>query len=170
MILLFKPVWLKGLNYACIKTKFKYCSLWSWILLLLMFPFDNSKHNFKTKVIALNGNLIFLLYFFITVDNSGVRLIGPNGLLELEGRRSPRTSPQQTLLQGILNHHPGASPLLSSLQGGPNGILGPHRLPPYTSTSTGQYKISSFSISYIRNKNANTSFFNIGFDPLWMWE
>ncbi|ODM94544.1 Ecdysone-induced protein 74EF [Orchesella cincta] len=67
----------------------------------------------------------------------GVRLIGPNGLLELEGRRSPRTSPQQTLLQGILNHHPGASPLLTSLQGGPNGILGPHRLPPYTSTSTG---------------------------------
>lgn len=71
------------------------------------------------------------------LDNSGVRLIGPNGLIELEGRRSPRTSPQQTLLQGILNHHPGASPLLSSLQGGPNGIIGPHRLPPYTTTSTG---------------------------------
>ncbi|CAG7729960.1 unnamed protein product [Allacma fusca] len=68
---------------------------------------------------------------------SGVRLIASNGLLELEGRRSPRTSPPRTLLQGILNHHPGASPLLNSLQGVPNGIIGNHRLPPYTSGSTG---------------------------------
>jgi len=88
--------------------------------------------------LLLRRNLICFYLYLFTVDNSGVRLIGPNGLLELEGRRSPRTSPQQTLLQGILNHHPGASPLLTSLQGGPNGILGPHRLPPYTSQSTGK--------------------------------
>ena len=77
-------------------------------------------------------------YSFFPVDTAGgVRLIAPNGLVELDGRRSPRTSPPRTLLQGILNHHPGTSPLLNSLQGVSNGLLGSHRLPPYTSGSTG---------------------------------
>jgi len=75
-----------------------------------------------------------LMKRYLDTSATGVRL---NGLLELEGRRSPRTSPPRTLLQGILNHHAGASPLLGSIQGVPNGILGSHRPPPYTTGSTG---------------------------------
>jgi len=82
-------------------------------------------------------SFIYLIFFLCAVDNSSVRLMTQSGLLDLEGRRSPRTSPPRTLLQGILNHQPGASPLISSLQGAANGILGGHRVPPFTSTATG---------------------------------
>jgi hypothetical protein len=85
---------------------------------------------------SLISNEVPLSLFPVDTSTGGVRLLGQNGLLELEGRRSPRTSPPRTLLQGILNHHPGGSPLLSTLQGVQAGLLG-HRPPPYTSGSTG---------------------------------
>lgn len=100
-------------------------------------PQDSDDSDGKPHVLGINPKAYKKSLMKRYLDtNGGVRLIAPNGLLELEGRRSPRTSPQRTLLQGILNHHPGASPLLNSLQGVPNGIHS-HRLPSYTSGSTG---------------------------------
>jgi len=65
-----------------------------------------------------------LMKRYLDTSSGGVRLMGVAGLLELDGNRSPRTSPPWTLLHGTLNHHPTLK--------GTNGI---HCPPPYTGST-----------------------------------